>query len=557
MVGGAGTTSGSSGNGGGVNDTTPVGCEDFDNDGFPQYCERNAPAALDCDDKDPNVHPGATEVCDGVDNDCNGKIDDGDAAPACPMSCDQVSGACDPAVQIAAVDDTLCYLTQSGQVDCLGENSDGEAASLDFDWPHTPQPVPGVTGATALVSDGRGAFCAIGASDALCWGQSTVIPFHQPLIQDAISYSVNSDFGLCGLTSSGAITCNSLSASLTLSGAPETKSLVTTGATAFDSFGSVTCALLTGGAIQCWGYDDSGFAVDSMPLAGGASTLKVGPQEVCAIVSGDLECWSDSISSGFNGAGTVVPGEGSATALALSADSECGMAASGKVACWNGTHPADPPNASAIAVGRDFGCLLTTDGLVKCWGALDANGVPALVPAGTTPNNGTEVRSIPYLLSNQGSDVKPLHATPALGACDNPDDLGSIGFDTEFNGIVSAVYTCAASCMDSLDPASCISPCYAKANPYAPISNACIACFASYFSCTGADCYDALNSCVGFNPYFSQRTVAKPTDQTAECYDCPDKKHVGEVCTQDQDCRSGKCSSVVGALPTFELCIDD
>ena len=47
-----------------------VGCApiDEDQDGFT--------ADVDCDDNDNLVFPGGNEICDGIDNDCNGTIDD-------------------------------------------------------------------------------------------------------------------------------------------------------------------------------------------------------------------------------------------------------------------------------------------------------------------------------------------------------------------------------------------------------------------------------------------------------------------------------------------------
>ena len=50
-----------------------LGCRyssDTDGDGD------GVPAGEDCDDDDPEVHPGAEEICDGVDNDCDGVVDD-------------------------------------------------------------------------------------------------------------------------------------------------------------------------------------------------------------------------------------------------------------------------------------------------------------------------------------------------------------------------------------------------------------------------------------------------------------------------------------------------
>ena len=66
--------------------TAPVFFTDSDGDGFgtgDAIAACDAPEGtvdndLDCDDSMPEIHPGAQEVCDGMDNDCDSLIDDGD-----------------------------------------------------------------------------------------------------------------------------------------------------------------------------------------------------------------------------------------------------------------------------------------------------------------------------------------------------------------------------------------------------------------------------------------------------------------------------------------------
>ncbi|MCB9704653.1 MAG: hypothetical protein H6711_22435 [Myxococcales bacterium] len=41
-----------------------------------QEPDATSPTADDCNDANPNVHPGFSEICDGVDNDCNGLVDE-------------------------------------------------------------------------------------------------------------------------------------------------------------------------------------------------------------------------------------------------------------------------------------------------------------------------------------------------------------------------------------------------------------------------------------------------------------------------------------------------
>ena len=90
----------------GVDDDCDGSLDDVDADGDGFVAEECG--GDDCDDGDPAVHPGAVEICNGVDDDCSGapgggEVDaDGDGTVSCDGDCDDS----DPAVHPGATE--LC-----------------------------------------------------------------------------------------------------------------------------------------------------------------------------------------------------------------------------------------------------------------------------------------------------------------------------------------------------------------------------------------------------------------------------------------------------------------
>jgi hypothetical protein len=87
-------------NGWNETDFRTTGCDDNDGDGYGSPASFWCPGGgeLDCNDGNPNMYPGNTEVCDGVDNDCNGSMmyDEGDydndGVMGCAGDCDVFNG---------------------------------------------------------------------------------------------------------------------------------------------------------------------------------------------------------------------------------------------------------------------------------------------------------------------------------------------------------------------------------------------------------------------------------------------------------------------------------
>jgi len=69
---------------------TPDFCHDRDSDGYglPGVPECPNGPQEDCDDLDPAIHPGALEVCDDADNNCNGSVDDMLDPDTCRGTCE-------------------------------------------------------------------------------------------------------------------------------------------------------------------------------------------------------------------------------------------------------------------------------------------------------------------------------------------------------------------------------------------------------------------------------------------------------------------------------------
>jgi alpha-tubulin suppressor-like RCC1 family protein len=188
--------------------------------------------------------------------------------------------------------------------------------------------------------------------------------------------------------------------------------------------GRHTCAL-AGGAVHCWGANDSGQlgigstnsqSTPTLPsLSSGAGVLALGENHSCAVAGGALLCWgldtSGQVDAGNNAAGAFpsphAPALGSffPTAVAGGRAHTCaldGTLAPVDLKCFGANlhgqlggagSLADvtllPPRTGvAVTAGGDHTCAVTAEGGIQCWGVNDRGQLGRGVFGGETPDPG-------------------------------------------------------------------------------------------------------------------------------------------------------------------------
>ena len=351
--------------------------EDDDGDLATDLCGGPA-VASDCDDTDVYTYFGAPERCDGLDNDC--LIDGvsrqgGGARPARDEDRDGDGHAAIDASCVAGplgearffpVDD--CDDTRADVYPGAPERCDG----LDNDCDGTPDEIdgssePGTTcRPTALMAGGENTCVHTRDGDVVCWGQNGNGQLGDAASADDAATVVNAARGLTGL-------------SMNVPG---------------------TCGINASGGVDCWGTSYLFEAQPSFRFTAHEPATVLGVNDVvevsvggshgCARTSaGTITCWGNSCpgahvngvaeSCALSLAPVTVPGIDDAVEIDAGGLMTCARRASGQVWCWGfnpvgrlGTGQDTFVGTAAAVIGIDDAVRVATGGAFAC--ALRASG---------------------------------------------------------------------------------------------------------------------------------------------------------------------------------------
>ena len=314
-----------------------------------------------------------------------------------------VSNLVSPAASQASLRTSHGCAIASGKIKCWGSNNYGQlgnhiiGGSYSTAVPVVDNASTPVNGATAIVT-GYSHTCAIIAGGAYCWGYN--------------------GYGNLG------------NGSYSGSSYPVPVSGLSSGVIALSSGDYSTCALLSNGSVQCWGYNYYGQVgngttstqpspVPVTSLSSGVTALSVGSYHACAIQSGAALCWGNNYYGQLGNNSTTnssvpvsVQGLNSGiTSITTGSNHSCAATAA-NTSCWgyngygnlgnNSYTSSEIPVAVALSgitsltSGSYFTCAIGAANAVNCWGDNSY---------GQFGNNSTVGTSTPQAMSYTASGV--------------------------------------------------------------------------------------------------------------------------------------------------------
>jgi alpha-tubulin suppressor-like RCC1 family protein len=269
---------------------------------------------------------------------------------------------------ITAGAEHACALLADGTVKCWGNNQHGQLGNGVTTNSHSPVAVAGITGAKAVAAGGNHS-CALAADGGVwCWGSNQSGETGRPGTEPSL--------------------------------APARVPALTSSVTALAAGGNHTCALLSEGAVVCWGRNQSGQAGAAASAQVTAPTrvqdiamakaVVAGYSHTCALLmDGTVRCWGNNQESQLGDAKTLnssspvtVAGLAGVTTLAAGITHTCAVLADKAIRCW-GTDSYGAPQGVTLSlrsrvpveVGRPITPLVTAlnilAGIYRASGKLD------------------------------------------------------------------------------------------------------------------------------------------------------------------------------------------
>jgi trimeric autotransporter adhesin len=318
-----------------------------------------------------------------------------------------------------------CGITPAGGVQCWGASFNGALGNGQDDGTSFPTPVNvvGLSAGVSALASGNSYSCVIVNGGVKCWGSNnrgqlgdgttTDRPFPvavSGLSSGVTAIAVSDNYQTCAVVNGGAKCWGDNTAgqlgdgTLVDSRVPVDVVGLSSGVTAISAKGGTSCAIVTGGAMKCWGYNGVGqlgdgsntsskVPVNVTGLSSGVMKIAVGNQHTCAIVTGGaVKCWGINV-NGEMGNGTFVGSNvptqvngftSGATAIATGTAHTCAVV-SGAAKCWGfnregplGNNTTDTSNVpvqvvslssgvTSISAGLSHSCAMVS-GVATCWG---------------------------------------------------------------------------------------------------------------------------------------------------------------------------------------------